>query len=1022
MNQFTLLLCFLILLSPMSFAEKPTNMSYFKLLEAAEGIEAYELKNNGLTVLLHPIEDMPVATVMLTYQVGSRNESEGVTGATHILEHMMFKGTHKNSVKSEMDYSNQMERIGARSNATTYYDRTNYYATLASKHVPLAIKLEADRMRNLDLNEAALASEMIVVRNEYERRENNPYATLQKKIFSTAFEKHPYHHPVIGWKKDIESITVEKLQNFYDRFYWPNNAVLSIIGGFDKQETLDAVLEHFSPISKSPEPIPKLSIQEPEQTTQRTVRAHRTGQVGAVIIAHKVPHGLHSDWAALLLLSEILGADKVGRLYKALDDKGLASASYAFPIRLKDPGLLFIGASLTTESSHEQIEAIINQEIDSLVKAGISEAELKRAKTVFQTNLIYARDGSQQIADLLNDAIALGDWKEFLNISKLIDQVQREDLQRVAKKYLKEQGQTIGWYIPDIDPAELGDQVSQTTSPENFNRPYYFNEPYTKLDFWENDFQSDINFTPKIRELTISDIHFASVAMSVDQVISCTGSIPVGDSTAPKGSELLADLTASMLDKGTENMDRFEIAASLNSLGMQLQFESVENSLVFRGRFLKKDCEQFIKLLAELLRRPKFDHDVLENLKTQLRASILELESSTDFISGNQLSRLLYSSDHPNYQANPAELLASLEAISTTDLSDFHQNYYGSTGMKIVFAGDVHFPSLQKHIRNQFSNWKSKTRALPKIEAQSPSEKQFIEYFIPDKTSVSVRMGTNTSLKRSDPKYIAFSVANYILGGNFNARLMKSIRQKQGLTYSIYSFHTGDILTPGHWELSASFAPKLLDQGLEAIHNELLNWYKHGVTDKEVRQAIETMKGKYLVGLSQSHTVANQIHSFMSRGFAPSYIDIYPKLLNRVSVNQTNQAIQSYFNPESIQTIAVGSLISDADKLIDIQLTIEVPNPAWKLQITEIYETDSELLVLAQIDSKNAITSQVISTISDTVTAELKDGNKPIQYYLIGKKWNWNSPKNSVVFIESREAIQSLIKKATRAKFKKKIS
>ena len=198
----------------MSFAEKPTKIHDFKLLEAAEGIEAFELKNNGLTVLLHPIEDMPVATVMLTYQVGSRNESDGVTGATHILEHMMFKGTHNHSVESEMDYSNQLERIGARSNATTYYDRTNYYATLASKHVPLAIKLEADRMRNLNLNEAALASEMIVVRNEYERRENNPYATLQKKIFSTAFEKHPYHHPVIGWKKDIESITVEKITEF----------------------------------------------------------------------------------------------------------------------------------------------------------------------------------------------------------------------------------------------------------------------------------------------------------------------------------------------------------------------------------------------------------------------------------------------------------------------------------------------------------------------------------------------------------------------------------------------------------------------------------------------------------------------------------------------------------------------------------------------------------------------------------------------------------------------------------------
>lgn len=914
MHRFAIFLSLLIIISPMSFAENPSKKPELKLLEADAGIEAYMLESNGLTVLLHPIANMPVATVMLTYQVGSRNESDGVTGATHILEHMMFKGTDAHPVETEMDYSNQMERIGARSNATTYYDRTNYYATLGSKYVPLAIKLEADRMRNLNLNEASLASEMLVVRNEYERRENNPYATLQKKIFSTSFQKHPYHHPVIGWKKDIESITVEKLQNFYDHYYWPNNAVLSIIGGFDKQKTLDAVVEYFSPIPRSPEPILEISIQEPEQTTQRRTQVHRAGQVGAVMLAHKVPHGLHPDWAALLLLSEVLGADKVGRLYQALDDKGLASASYVFPRRLKDPGLFFVGATLTAESSHAQIEAILNRELDKLVESGVSKAELERAKTVFQTNLIYAKDGSQQIADLLNDAIALGDWKEYSNFSKLIERVQVEDLQRVAKSYLTQTGQTIGWYIPELDPSKLNNQVSLNAPPKNLTSPYYLNEPHPKLDFWENDFQSEINLTPKIKELTISGIHFASVAMSVDQVISCTGSIPAGDSAAPEGSALLADFTASMLDKGSKNMDRFEIAEFLNSLGIQLQFESAENALVFQGRFLKKDSEHFVQILSELLRRPKFDSDLLENLKTQYKASILELESSTDFIATNQLSRLLYPPSHPNYQANPSELLASLETISASDLSDFHRAHYGSTGMKIVFAGDVHNSSLQKYIRKQFSDWKSTTHIEQEVENTNPTKAQLIEYFIPDKTSVSVRMGTNTSLKRSDPSYIAFSVANYILGGNFNARLMKSIRQKQGLTYSIYSFHTGDIFTPGHWELSASFAPELVNQGLEAIHSELLNWHGQGVTEKEVCEAIETIKGKYLVGLSNSQHVASQIHSFMLRGFAPSYVDIYPKLLNQVSLADTNQAIQKHFNPKSIQTIAVGSLIRKANK------------------------------------------------------------------------------------------------------------
>ena len=218
MYQITLFLILFTLFSQIMLLGNESYSSSIEIIQKKENFEEYLLKKNGLKILLYKNSSMPVSTVMITYNVGSRNEHKGVTGATHILEHMMFKGTEKFSVEKEMDYSNQMERIGARSNATTSYDRTNYYATLANEHVPLAIELEADRMRNLQINESSLTSEMVVVKNEYGRRENNPYATLQKEIFSTAFTVHPYHHPIIGWKEDIESVTVDKLKIFYDQF------------------------------------------------------------------------------------------------------------------------------------------------------------------------------------------------------------------------------------------------------------------------------------------------------------------------------------------------------------------------------------------------------------------------------------------------------------------------------------------------------------------------------------------------------------------------------------------------------------------------------------------------------------------------------------------------------------------------------------------------------------------------------------------------------------------------------------
>lgn len=1017
MRQIFLILTFLYLygFSFMTFAENQADNVSLQLIKQYDAIEEYELENNGLKVLLYHNATMPVATVMITYNVGSRNEKDGVTGATHILEHMMFKGTDTYPLDSNMDYSNQMERIGARSNATTSFDRTNYYATLGKKHVPLAIQLEADRMRNLQLNEKSLASEMIVVRNEYERRENSPYATLQKKIFSTAYEKHPYHHPIIGWKRDIESITVDKLQAFYDTYYWPNNAVLTIIGGFDKVATLEAIKEYFGAIPRSPRPIPALEVTEPEQNESRFVEVNRSGQVGAVLIANKAPQGMHSDWPSLLLLCEILGADKIGRLYKALDDKGLASASYVFPRRLKDPGLIFFGATLTAETTHEQIQTILFTEIDKLIENGVSDKELKRAKSVYLANLLYSKDGSFQIADLLNDAIALGDWTDYLNFSKSIEETTAEDLNRVAQTYLKREQQTIGWFIPKST------ELSQNPIPENLTDPYYFREPYEELDFWETKFQSEINFAPNIKEIFISKIHLVTVKLPVEQVVSFSGSISAGDQKSPKGNLLLADLTASMLDKGTLSMDRFELTELLDSLGIKIQFESKSNALIFSGKFQKKNTEAFIQILANILKNPKFDEDVLSNLKAQYNAYLLDLETSTEYMAATLLSQNLYPEGHPNYQHSLAELRESLEAITVEDIRSFHNENYGNENMKIVFSGDIDLSQTQRNIRNHFSVWKSKTDKDVESPELTELIPQRINYFIPDKKSISVHMGMRTFLKRDNPDYIPFSVANYILGGNFNSRLMESIRQEKGLTYSIHSFHEGDIHTPGNWGLEASFSPDLLEKGLEETKNEVLNWYKYGITDKELSKAIETIKGKYLVGLSQTTSVAAQIHSFILRGFSPFYIDIYPKLLNMVSKNQVNEVIKKYFDPDSITTVTSGTLVQDNGTITDISVMLEVPNPSWTIQITNLYEGAEDLIVIAKINSGNSMTSQMITNIKDKVSVKIKNLNKPIKYYILGKKWDWNSRRNNVFFINSKSEIDSIIQNARPIKFKKKI-
>lgn len=1018
MNRFIPLIIATISISPMLSSEESINTE-LELLSKAGGIEEYELKSNGLKVLLYPNDAMPVATVMLTYKVGSRNEVKGVTGATHILEHMMFKGTQAFPRSSDMDYSSQMERIGARSNATTSYDRTNYYATLPKNQVALALQLEADRIRGLQLKKSDLDSEMVVVKNEYEIRENNPYETLFKKLFATAFQEHPYHHPIIGWKSDIEAITVEKLKAFYNTYYWPNNAVLSVIGGFDKASTLEAIKQYFGPIPRSPEPIPQLKIIEPEQEAARHIYVERAGKVGAVMVANKIPQGTHPDWPEILLISELFSADKVGRLYKALDDKGLASTSFAFPRRLKDPGLIILGAALTENSNHESIQAIILSEIDLLIQEGVGKKELDRARSVLLNDKIFARDGSYSIADDLNDAIAMGNWKDYSAISKSLKAVTVKSIQAVAKKYFKEATRTTAWFIPTTPNAgETGNEISALA-------PYHYKAPKagTPLQDTHNSEPPEVDFTPHIESFFLGAVEVTTVKMPVEGVVSFVGSLAAGDFQSPDDSPLLADLTADMLDKGTLNKSRFEISELLDESGMKLNFSSNSHALEFKGKFLKKNTQDFISILAEQLKTPLFDPEVLNNLKEQYRSYLLQYENDTEYMSESLLSESLYPKNHPNHEVSLAKLTASLEAIEVADIKRFHEAHYGNQSLKLVFSGDVDKKSIHKGIKKAFVKWEAGAPYKVTPEAMSPSlhSKKTIRHFIPDKTSVSVKMGYQTSLQRSDPDYIPFSIANYILGGNGNARLMQSVRKEKGLTYGVYSYHTGDIKTTGHWALQASFSPELLDEGMRAINEVLAEWHAKGVTEKEVLSAIETFKGRYVVGLSNTGAVANQMHSFLQRGFDPYFIDIYTEELDAVTTEQVNQAIVKYFSPSLLTTVHCGSIQEQSETTTGTPITLkfEAPSPSWNLQIAQVFEGEDTLSVIAYLNNSNKISPQVITTLSDTVYVDSPKNEKPIRYYILGKSWNWTPEIKGAQFIKERSEIEPELKKASVLSFKR---
>jgi zinc protease len=426
----------------------PAKVDGFTYVKTVGAISEYTLDANGLSVLLLPEHSAPVITFQVTYRVGSRNEVTGTTGATHLLEHLMFKGSKNYNRTLGNGFDQALDPIGATNNATTWLDRTNYFETFGNEHLPMIVAMEADRMRGLLLREEDRRPEMTVVRNEFERGENSPFQALMKEIFAAAYVAHPYHHSTIGWRSDIE-----KVSEFYDTFYWPDNATVSIIGDFQPADALALLKKHYGAIPRAPKPIPQVYTEEPEQSGPRRVVVKRAGQLGVVAIGHKICPGTHADFPAVAVFSSILADGKNSRLYKTITDQSLSTGVSNAPFANRDPSLHFTFVPLAPGVEHEKVEKIAFEQIEKIKAGGVTAAEVQAAVAKSLADSAYQRDGTSAIAANLNELIAVGDWTLYYNYDEALKKVTPADVQRVAQKYFNFDQSTTGWFIP-VSPAK----------------------------------------------------------------------------------------------------------------------------------------------------------------------------------------------------------------------------------------------------------------------------------------------------------------------------------------------------------------------------------------------------------------------------------------------------------------------------------------------------------------------------------------------------------------------------------------
>jgi zinc protease len=404
--------------------------------------------DNGLRVLIRDVHVAPVASFAVWYRVGSRNESAGITGISHLLEHMMFKGTPRFG-KGEI--ARTLQRIGASFNAGTSLDYTCYYETLKSDQLDLAMEIESDRMQHAAIPEEEHRLEMTVVRSELERNEDNPHRALYQEAFATAFQAHPYHWPTIGWRSDVESIRTEQIRRYYRTYYAPSNAVVVVVGDIDRNHALERVRHWFGSIPKG-EPPPPVTTTEPRQRGERRFRLRKPGDTRMVLAAWKNPPLTHPDSHALDVLGLILGHGRTSRLHQRLVEGGLATEAEASNETAIDPFLFVALATAAPGKALADVEAAIFEEAERLCREPVTESELRRAKKQVEAGFLYAKDSIQNLSQQLGYYETAASWRYIDEYPRRIRAIKAEDVQRVAGKYLLEDARTVGWY----DPPEQG--------------------------------------------------------------------------------------------------------------------------------------------------------------------------------------------------------------------------------------------------------------------------------------------------------------------------------------------------------------------------------------------------------------------------------------------------------------------------------------------------------------------------------------------------------------------------------------
>jgi zinc protease len=867
---------------------------------------------NGLTVITHEDHQLPLVAVDLWYHVGPLNERPGRTGFAHLFEHMMFEGSEHVGEKAHIRI---VQGAGATDvNGTTDFDRTNYFETMPSNQLELALWLESDRMGFLmeGLNRELLINQKDVVRNERRQGEGRPYYVAQEQMFHLLFPKeHPYYGAVIGSHADIESARIADVRDFHQMYYTPNNASIAIAGDFDPVKLKALLTKYFGPIPEGP-PVAPVTAVTPPITAQRRAIVTDTVQLPQLRIAWLTPAAFTPASYSVDTDAFALGGGKASRLKEALVYKSqTAQSADCFSNSLKLT--TFTACTITAKPGVklEDLEATFWKEVAKLQQDGPTADEVASAKALDLTEKITGLErlgGFGGIADTLDFYNQYTGDPGFLPKDvAMTEAVTQATAKAAAAKYLSKDAAVVVYCVPG---KKVLDDVPR--SPADTDANVTLKNPYsadfeTSQDWRKNQpapGSAPVLHLPAPKEFTLENgLTVLLVENHALPVLSAEIVTRAGSENDPGTRSGLATLTAEVMSDGTASRDLTQLATDEERIGTHVETAAEMDSGTISINMLTSHTAEGMNLLADVAEHPGFHSEDVDRRRKQRLVRIAQETDNVQSMATRVGPKLVFG-DGP-YGRTGTGTAESVGPIAPADLSAFYASHFGPADSALVLAGDVTRAQAESLARQYFGQWAGKTEAaaaIPPAPAPQPTRVVIVDKPGAPQTALQA---FGIGVPASSPDIETLTVMNYTLGGSFGSRINMNLREVHGYTYGARSnftqYRDGGMIQAGGLVRTDVTAP-----AAKELMGELQKFVTKPSSADELAAAKEASVRSLPGRFETTSEVVRAINSIFLYDRPLDYYANLPMKFQVVTEADIARVAQAYLHPDQLVIVTAG--------------------------------------------------------------------------------------------------------------------